>query len=194
MKYKSPIIYFLLFAFICSASIFILRHANQVESNTDGEKTHIDSFIIQGTSIEYNQQGQLKTKITSKKIMHFLPKKNSVFEKPHIVFYSDNRTPWHIQANQALVNDTGEKIILQGNVIIHELPTAAAPETTIIKTSELTLFPKESRATTNQAITLSRPGTVIHGVGFDANLKTGQYELRSQSKAIYQFQSKNKRN
>ncbi|PIZ03908.1 MAG: LPS export ABC transporter periplasmic protein LptC [Gammaproteobacteria bacterium CG_4_10_14_0_8_um_filter_38_16] len=193
MKYKLPIIYSLIFVCICLASIFILLHANQLESQTITGKTQIDNFIIQANSTEYNQQGQVKVKMTSEKIRHFLPQKTSIFTKPRIIAYTENRTPWHIQADQAIVNSTGEKIILQGHVVIRELPAKQPAEITTIKSNEITLFPKESRATTKQPVTLSRPGVTIHGVGFDANLKTGQYKLQSQSKAIYQFQPTHKR-
>lgn len=67
----------------------------------------------------------------------------------------------------------------------HELPTLKDAGATIT-TSELTLFPKQSRAFTKKPVTLLRPGTTIHGTGFNANLKTGVYQLLSEASAVYQ--------
>jgi lipopolysaccharide export system protein LptC len=189
MKNKLPAIYIFLIVLVCIFSVIILHHA---ENNTAlvTKKNNVDSFIVNGTVIRYNKNGQLQSTIVSQKITYELPQKNTVFEKPHIVTYTDTRIPWHIHADNAIVNHKGTKVILNGHVIVHELkPT----QTTTFKTSQLILFPKKSLASTDKAITLQQPGIIIHGVGFDANLKTGQYELHSQSTGIYQFHSAGKK-
>lgn len=178
---------------ICTASFFILRNTTQPVKIAP--KTSITSYAIDVTYTEFNAQGLIKTTVDAKKIIRYQPAGNSIFEKPVIVTYAADRTPWHIHADAGESDRSGEKIVLQGNVIIHELPTNTHPET-MIQTAELTLYPKLSRAETNDAVTLSRPGMTIDGKGLEANLKTGQYELKSQSKAVYQpnQQSLSKRN
>jgi lipopolysaccharide export system protein LptC len=180
---KLTLLYIFLSICICTASFFILRNTTQPVKITP--KTVIASYAIDATYTEYNAQGLIKTSVDAKKITRYLPQGNSIFEKPFIVTYAADRTPWHIHADSGESDRTGEKIILQGHVIIHELPTSTHPET-MIQTAEITLFPKLSRAETNAAVILSRPGMTIYGKGLLANLKTGQYELKSQSKAVYQ--------
>lgn len=179
---KLTLLYILLSVCICTASFFILRHTAQPIKAA--QKTIIGSYLLGATYTEYNAQGLIKTKMRAEKITRFYPEGNSIFQKPLIITYAADRTPWHIRADSGESDRTGEKIILQGHVMIHELPSSAHSAITITTTA-LTLFPKESRAETDEAVTLSRPGTTINGKGFIANLKTGQYELKSESKAIY---------
>lgn len=180
---KLTLLYIFLSICICTASVFILQHANQPVKIA--EKTTIDSYVIGAIYTEYNSKGQIKTKMTAEKITHYQPQGTSVIEKPFIITYAADRTPWHIHADKAESDATGKKIILQGHVTIHEFPTKAHSETTI-KTTELTLFPKKSLAETNKPVTLSQPFMSMDGNGFIANLKTGRYELKSESKVIYQ--------
>lgn len=190
MKHKLTIIYLILFILIGVVSVFILHHA-ATTTKTVSQKTIINTFVHEATFTEYNKKGLVKTKIRAQKMTHYQPQGTTVFEKPFIITYSDNRTPWHIRADQAISDRTGQKIILIGNVTAHELPTAQQTGT-MIKTTEITLFPKESRAETDKPVVLTRPGTIIDGTGFTANLKTGQYQLHSESRAVYQPTKKNK--
>jgi len=176
-------IYILLALFICIASFFILHHVNKPTRSP--QKKTIDNFIINANFTEYNKDGLVKTKMSAEKVTHFLPENTALFVKPIILTYMNNRDPWHITADQGTSDKTGETIVLQGHVVVHKLPTAKQASITV-KTSELTVYPKESRAFTAKPVILSRPGTVIHATGFSANLKTGQYKLLSQSKVIYQ--------
>lgn len=184
MKHKSIIIYLILFVLLGIASLFILHHTKKTEEKLP-QKTSIDTFVHDATFTEYNEQGLIKTKIRAEKLIRYQPQGTTVFKKPFIITYTQSRRPWHIYADEGISDRTGQKIILKGHVIAHELPTAQLGGATI-KTSEVTLYPKESRAETNQSVILIRPGMVIHGTGLTANLKTGRYQLHSQSKAIYQ--------
>lgn len=183
MKNKLTFIYLILFLLLGVASVFILHHA--VKHNHSSQKPTINSFILHAKFTEYNQSGQVKAIVTSIKVTHMQTSGITYFEKPYIIAYTEkNRTPWHIHADLAISNKSGNQIILRGHVVAHQLPTPEHVESTIT-TSELTVFPKESRAVSNQKVTIVRPGTRISGTGFVANLKTGQYELHSESNAVY---------
>lgn len=188
MKYKSTFVYFILFILIGIASIFILHHGKQTEKRLL-QKTTLNTFVHDATFTEYDKQGLVKTKITAEKITHYQPQGTSVFEKPFIITYSDDRRPWHIRADQATSDRTGQTIVLSGHVIAREVPTAQHAGTTIT-TTQITIYPKTSRVDTDKPVVLTQPGTVIHGTGFTANLKTGQYQLHSESEAIYQPEQK----
>lgn len=186
MKYRLSI-YIMIFALICVASEMILKHTAQpvVTTTHSPEKNTVDSFLIHPIVTQYDKDGFIKMKMTADKLTHYKMSGETVLEKPFIITYSEKNTPWHIHADRAISNKAGDRIVLKGHVNVHELQTAQHPETTIT-TTELTVFPKESRAVTDKFVTLSRPGTLIHGVGLIANLKTGQYQLRSESEAIYE--------
>lgn len=190
MKYNLINFYIILFILLGVISAVILHHTHKTDINAS-QKTKIQTFIHDATFTEYNQTGLIKAKIHSEKIMHYEPQGTTLFEKPFIIVYTETRIPWHIRANQAVSDRTGKKMVLTGNVIAHELPTAKNEETTV-KTTEITVYPdpKDFRAETDQPVVLTRPGMKITGKGFSANLKTGRYRLHSAMKAIYLPQQK----
>lgn len=181
MKYRSTLLYLIAFLLICTASFYILRRTKEPILETP--KQTINSFIYHGIYTEYNKEGKIKSQITAQKITHFSPDETTLFTHPYIITYTTKGT-WHIRANNAKSDKSGEKIFLYGNVTVHQLPTAHQVESWL-KTTELTLYPKKSLAMTKKPVILIHPGITIHGVGFHANLKTGQYRLDSESEAVY---------
>lgn len=184
MKYRLLLIYLLLFLFIAIASLLILRHTTQTPQHP--LHSTLDSYVQEASMIEYNQKGRLQSNISAEKIEHFESKTHefTLFIKPHMIRYDNNQTPWHIHADKATRDQTGAMITLEGNVVIYKLATAAHPATTI-KTSQLIYYPNTARAVTKKAVTMIRPEMTIHGTGLIANFKTGQYQLESESEAIY---------
>ncbi|HLD84247.1 MAG TPA: LPS export ABC transporter periplasmic protein LptC [Coxiellaceae bacterium] len=191
MMKQSLRLYLFVFIAVGFSSIFILHHSGSQEQST--EDSLINSYILNAQFTEYNPDGSLKIKMTSDKITHWENTGETLFTKPYLITFTEvNHDPWHIHADEGVSNKAGDQLVLKNNVVIHELKTKQQPEVTIT-TTELTLFPKTSRATTDKAVTLTRPGSVIHGVGFSANLKTGEYQLRSQSDATVDPQQFKKR-
>lgn len=182
------LLYLILFACIGIASALILHHDNQQKMQRAGNIA-IDSFVNQATLTEYNEQGEIKKMITAENAIHSEPDGVTHFIKPFILLYAQDRTPWHIRADKGTSNKKTDHIVLQHNVMIHQLPTARHTESRIT-TDELTILTKTSRAFTEKPVTLTRPGITIHGIGLSANLKTGEYQLRSQSEVIYQPSTK----
>ncbi|OGT25804.1 MAG: LPS export ABC transporter periplasmic protein LptC [Gammaproteobacteria bacterium RIFCSPLOWO2_02_FULL_42_14] len=183
MKYKSYYFYGVIIFIFVVASFLILHHAERALNISLDSK--INSFVTGGNFVEYDKQGNIKTKITADKIVEFQSEDRIVFHNPEIVTYSEKQVPWHIRADQAISNKKGDRVVLTGHVLIREMRNDNEPRSTI-KTTELVIFPKQSLATTKEPVTLFRPGIIVNGVGLTANLKTGQYELKSQSEAIYQ--------
>lgn len=192
MKNAVVIFYLCIALLICVTSIFILHHSTKIIVADNANQTNIDDFISNAVITEYDKKGNIKTIIKAEKIVHEQPHHITLFTKPNLVTYTEkNHSPWNTTADFGMVDKTGDTIVLTGNVIVIEAQTAHNPTTTI-QTTELIVYPKKSRATTDQPVTITRPGTVIHGTGFVANLKTGVYQLKSESQAVYQPNSTKK--
>ncbi|EKD70438.1 MAG: hypothetical protein ACD_46C00534G0003 [uncultured bacterium] len=183
MTLKSTRLYIALFFFILTACVFILHQPSkkQIAENT----LTINSFIDQATYTEYNKQGGIKNNITATSVVHYKENDTTFFTAPNILIYSDKNIPWKIQANHATMTQDNTIIVLSGNVVIHQLKTIHQPQT-IIQTNTLVVYPKKSRAETNDAVIIHRRGIVINGNGLKANLKTGEYQLTSETNATLQ--------
>ena len=158
-----------------------LRYENKLDKQVTDS---IDAFVINGTYNEFNKQGLLHSHLYSPKMVHLQLHNSAVFLQPRILLYSTERIPWYIRAKHAKSFDGENKVFLWDDVHLHQPAYLQHPETTI-KTQTSTVYPKLSIATGTQFVTIIRPGTVIKGKGYKANLKIGEYTLLSQSHGVY---------
>ena len=91
---------------------------------------------------------------------------------------------WEMRSKTAWVSPKGDEIRLQGEVDGRSPEGAAVP--TSFKTERLNVFPRTNLAVTDAAVTLTRPGSLLTGVGFETNTQTQQYTFKSQVKSRYE--------
>lgn len=182
MKLKLQHFYLGIFLIAAITSIVILYHSNN--NPPPHPKKIVSTFINNATYKTFNEKGKLTSIMKAKHVTQFTNDRDTFFAMPHILTYTTKGTPWVITADQAKSNAATNQILLWGHVLLIEL-SASKKAVTTIKTSELTVFPKQSRATTNKAVSIYRKKSVIKGKGLVADLKQGMYELLSQSKGIY---------
>lgn len=63
-------------------------------------------------------------------------------------------------------------------------PREAATPTTF-RTERLNVFPNKNLASTDLAVTITRPGSILSGIGFETDLKTKAYVFKSQVRSVY---------
>lgn len=90
---------------------------------------------------------------------------------------------WEVRAKQGTVPADGKQLDLRGTVHAAS-PAGVAPETRI-ETSQLSLFPQENRASSQTAVTVTRPGLTMRGVGMQADFDRQQVSLLSQVRTRY---------
>lgn len=91
---------------------------------------------------------------------------------------------WEMRSNTAWVSAAGDEIRLLGEVDGRSPAGAAVP--TSFKTVRLDVFPRRNLALTDAAVTITRPGSILTGVGFETNTRTQQYTFKSQVKSRYE--------
>lgn len=92
---------------------------------------------------------------------------------------------WTLRAKTGWLSPKGDELRLREDVMGDSPTTGEVPPTTF-RTVSLDVFPKQDLARTSAAVTMTRPGIMQRGVGFEANLKTRQYKLLSQVKTRYE--------
>ena len=91
--------------------------------------------------------------------------------------------PWELRAQSGWVSAKGEELRLKDNVV-GTSPTGAATPTEF-KTTHLNVFPRQNLARTDAAVTITQPGSILSGTGFETNTKTKRYALKSQVHSRY---------
>jgi lipopolysaccharide export system protein LptC len=109
--------------------------------------------------------------------------KSYTVQSPLFLVPDENGSHWETRSKTAWISATGDKAILQDDVVANSAPGAANP--TDFKTSRLDLLPNENRAVTDQVVTVTQPGSILTGRGFEMNLDTRQYTFQSKVKSRY---------
>lgn len=103
--------------------------------------------------------------------------KSMSLETPQFLVPDRNGAYWDVRAQDGLVPDDGKELRLRGNVVATS--PAEAPPPTRIEAQELNLFPRENRATSASAVTVTRPGLTMRGHGMQADFDRQQVSLLS---------------
>ena len=90
---------------------------------------------------------------------------------------------WNVSADHGTVPADGDQLQLAGSVLATS--PANAPPATRIQTERLVLFPRENRATSPAAVTVTQPGFTMNGIGMRADFNRQQVSLLSQVSARY---------
>lgn len=91
---------------------------------------------------------------------------------------------WRMTADSGWIAADGNLVRLQGNVAGDSAEGHPVPTT--FRTGTLELLPEQDQARTGEQVTLTQPGIMQTGVGFQADLKTRRYQFLSQVKTRYE--------
>lgn len=91
---------------------------------------------------------------------------------------------WEMRSATAWVSPKGDEMRLSGNVEGRSPENAPVPTT--FQTERLNVFPRKNLVRTDAAVTITRPGSILSGVGLEVNTLTKQYTLMSQVKTRYE--------
>jgi lipopolysaccharide export system protein LptC len=91
---------------------------------------------------------------------------------------------WQMRSQRGWMSAKGEELRLTGEVRGTSPEGAAQP--TLFQTQRLNVFPNKNVAASDDTVTITQPGSILTGRGFETNLKTKEYEFKSQVKSIYE--------
>lgn len=144
-----------------------------------------DTFMEKATYVKLDQNGNLHSKIYVSKMKHYPSNDTSYFTTPRVIFYNQNHVPWDITANEGKSQSGVSQVFLWDNVKIHQ-PAGPNSHELTMTTTNLTIFPEKQFAQTDQPVTIIEPGSVINSVGLRANLNTGEVQLLSHARGVYE--------
>lgn len=91
---------------------------------------------------------------------------------------------WEMRSKSGWVSAKGDELRLTGDVNGTSPQQADVPST--FDTQRLNVFPRKNLASTDAAVTITRPGSILSGTGFETNTKTKHYTFKSQVKTRYE--------
>jgi len=163
-------------------SIWLLLHnAHQSALNNANVP---DSFMTNVNAVKLNQNGSPHYTLTTPKVENFQTHNTTKMDHPFMVLYKPGEPPWQIKADHGQGIDGQNQVILQGNVVIHQLPGPNSHNATL-KTTKITGYPPRSYAETDQPVEITQPGTVVNAIGMQADLVKHTIKLLSNTHVIH---------
>lgn len=145
-----------------------------------------DTDIRQLSMTVFDTQGHIKYTLNAPQLFHYAHKETTTLTEPNIYLHQPNKSPWHITAQQGLIQGNDE-IILQENVLIEGNQTKNAAHLSI-RTSDLVLHTTEKWAKTNAKVNVQSERNQLQAVGLEADLLHNTLLLSSQVEGSYQQQ------
>jgi lipopolysaccharide export system protein LptC len=90
---------------------------------------------------------------------------------------------WQMRSRTAWVSAKGDELRLQDDVVGTSPDGVGTP--TRIETTHLNVFPDRNLASTDAKVTLTQPGSILSGVGFQTDTKTRHYTFESKVHSRY---------
>ncbi len=177
----------LLALLLVSYGVYNLFHGHlhaQVKHTAPVDSPNI--FMRQVTYDSHDQNGHLQATIKANTSLYYQQRDVMVLTRPDVTTYSEisHQPSWHITADHGESFKNNSEIKLSGHVKFFRYETPQAASMTVT-TKSATLYPKRSKAVSDDDVSISQQQSTIQGHGMIANLKSGDYSLLSQLSGHY---------
>lgn len=135
------------------------------------------------TTTLYNQEGQLNHKVFATSMEHYDQLGFVLFQQPQYTLYTEsNSSPWVVSAVEGTLYNN-ELIQLENNVVIENQTGDDFVKTITTQYIQINLDNKQM--TSDQTVEILGSQYVIQSNGFNANLRTQEYELIDHVQTTY---------
>ena len=154
-----------------------------VDAPLPGEQQRPDFTLSDFEIITLDEDGKETATLRAPSMERDAADQSMTVATPLFLLPDNSGQPWQLRAKTGWVSAKGEELRLRGEVS-GDSPQGAV--VTTFRTDSLDVFPQQNLAKTADKVTVTRPGIIHSGVGFQADLKTKQYTLLSQVNARYE--------
>lgn len=179
------------FLLLCTAvSSWLVLKSSAIPASIPNEKGP-DSYMTNISVLHTaSDNGELQNELHAALLTHY-SNKTTLFTLPHFIFYHPPAQPWNLTAKQGKALDDINLVQLWDQVVLAQ---AAGKQTQpiTINTSQVTVYPKQHFAQTDQLVTAIEPGVYVTAIGMHVDFKTQVVDLLSHVHVQYQAQANSK--
>ena len=137
-----------------------------------------DYFLLQATSIKYDESGHLSHKISGQRFTHVGAFSATDIEAPHFQFFQPNTVTWFGHADSGTMIDYGTQIDLTGKVFISNGSAIENPLSLV--TESLKILPQQNLLMGHQKATIQSQQGQLHSTGIKLQMDTQILNLLGQ--------------
>jgi len=128
----------------------------------------------------YNEQGNRHQRIAVKQLTHTPQRQTTQLESPRALLVDSQQREWHAQAQQGVIDNQGEHLVLHGDVRLQE-----PQETWQLTTQRLEYHSAEAHAFSNSPVTLEQPPQSMQAQRMDLWLNEDRLQLGGQVRGYH---------
>ncbi|WP_295798745.1 LPS export ABC transporter periplasmic protein LptC [uncultured Microbulbifer sp.] len=143
-----------------------------------------DLIIRDARTRHYSPEGTLAYRVDAERItfFQFARRDRADLTEPRMLFYQGKDSKWRTESRKGVAFDNGQKVVLQGDVKVTELPQPGIT----LRTAKIVLKPREEFAETNKVVTITDGANRTTGKGMRADLKQDKVEILSDVESSYE--------
>ncbi len=134
-------------------------------------------YQLQNFSLQsFDEHGKLAFQLEGPRLIHDDQRRSYNVDRPEFLFYTGSGGAWKASSRRAEIDIKTRKVAMREQV--HCTPVAGADSLPWVLTTEaLDADPDRKTLSSELAVTLARPGSILHGIGLTAQLDSKQFDL-----------------
>lgn len=170
---------------LAGLSFWLQSTVDRGETKNDGKFRHDPDAIAENFTVRrFDQNGQVKYRLTAPYLVHFPDDDTSEVKSPVLTSYRSEGAPVIVTGDNAKVTAKGETIYLWDNVSVTRAATADRLEM-VARMPDLTAQPEAGIAFTGSPVEITQGQSWIRGTGLHIDNNTSTLVLQSQVKGQY---------
>lgn len=143
-----------------------------------------DLVIRDARTRHYSVEGTLAYQVDADRItfFQFARRDRADLTEPRMVFYQGEDSRWRTESRTGIAFNNGERVVLQGKVVVSELPQPGIT----LRTDKIVLKPRDEFAETDKIVTISDGVNRTTGKGMRADLKQDKVEILANVESRYE--------
>jgi lipopolysaccharide export system protein LptC len=124
-------------------------------------------FVINGVTLtQFDASGHATNKLFAEELAHYAADDRAELRRPRLVSLRPGQPQLETRAQEALVEGSGEKVLLTGDVVIARAPAADSPPLRLT-TQKLQAIPDLERYSTDAPVEIERGASLVRAIGMD---------------------------
>ncbi|MGE4597442.1 MAG: LPS export ABC transporter periplasmic protein LptC [Methylophilaceae bacterium] len=151
-----------------------------------------DFYLKEFNVTQTNKDGKIKFTLNASSMKHYKYLDKALLNQPYYKQYKNERTHITIRSEKGEINNKGDEIFFNKNVVLTRLPTKQKKKLSLF-TDELNIFTKLDIVTSKKSVKMiQEPNIEIDGIGMEYDKKEGITKLLSNVKVFYEKPNKKK--
>lgn len=124
-------------------------------------------FVIHGVTLtQFDANGRATNKLIAEELAHYAADDRAELSRPRLVSLRPDQPQLETRAQSAVVEGSGERVLLSGDVVITRAPAADSPPLRLA-TQKLQALPDLERYSTDAPVEIERGASVVRSIGMD---------------------------